>query len=267
MTDDLTQEALAPLMVGRALHAYPALMSTEPEAQAWARGDAPAGAVVVATYLAAPRGRAGLPWVVRPDRGFAFSMVLRPVNLPAEWEGWLYSVCALGLADALGEDTTIQWPDEIYRGEGRLGALGLHIELGPDGVDWCVANVLVVDVEPPRGPVLARIVEAIDARLAAPSGSVLADYRSRCHTIGRRVRARLIPLGPGGPQVEGVAKNALPDGAMSIETDKGPRIAVRPQNLGLLDDLEKPPEAQRLMGLGDEGDEGLYRPQSLPPMG
>ncbi len=238
-------------------------MSTDPEAQAWARAGGPAGAVVTAGYLAAPRGRAGLPWSLPEGRGFIFTILQRPKNLPAEWEGWLYSVTALGVADALGEDTTITWPDEVYRGTERLAALGLHIELGPDGVDWAAASVMVSRAEPPRGPLLARIVEAIETRQAQASGVALADYRSRCTTIGRKVRARLIPLGPGGPKVEGVAANALPDGALSIQMPDGPRIAVRPQNLGLLDDLEAPGEGSPLIGLSDAQP---YLPDSRPPM-
>src|SRR5919109_1184709 len=129
---DLSADSLAAALPGRAVRTYPALLSTEADALAWARSGAPAGALVVADYQASPRGRAGLEWRVRPGGDLAFSLVLRP-DLPAEREGWLYRVAASGLADVAGEEATIQWPDEVRRGETRGAGVGIHVELGPAG--------------------------------------------------------------------------------------------------------------------------------------
>ncbi len=234
---DLSAEAVAEALPGRPIRAYRAVLSTEADALAWAREGAPSGAVVVAAYQAAPRGRAGLPWEVSPDGAMAFSIVLRP-GLADEREGWLYTLAATGLADALGDDCTIEWPDEVDRGGSRLGAVGVQSDLGPGRVNWAVVSVLVIDAAPPRAALVGRVVKAIEARCRAPSGDVLADYMARCRTLGRSLCARLIPLGPGGPEVSGRAVAALKDGALVFETAKGNRVAVRPQNLGL---LEEPP--------------------------
>jgi BirA family transcriptional regulator, biotin operon repressor / biotin---[acetyl-CoA-carboxylase] ligase len=236
LAEDLLPERLAELLPGRAIRSYPALLSTHADALAWGRADAPEGAVVVADYQASPRGRAGLEWRVRPGADLAFSLVLRP-RLPLAREGWLYTVAASGLADALGENATIEWPDEVRRAGRRAGAVGVHLELGPRASEWAVVDVIVEDAMPPRAPLLARVVEAIEARYRSPTTGVLADYLRRCDTIGRSVRARLIPLGPGGAEVAGRAATALTDGALVLETEGGRRIAVRPQNLGLLDQL------------------------------
>lgn len=211
---------------------YPALLSTEADAQAWARAGAAPGSVVTAGYQASPRGRAGLEWDV--GDGLAFSLVLRPApRLSAPREGWLYTVAVSGLADALGEDTTIEWPDEVRHEGMRVGAVGVYAEVGVLGVDWAVVNVLVARAWEPA--LVARIVEAIEARLAASSASVLADYLRRCETIGRAVNARLIPLGPGGPEARGTAVSSSMDGSLVLETEAGRRLAVPPQNLGVLE--------------------------------
>ncbi|MFN2556516.1 MAG: biotin--[acetyl-CoA-carboxylase] ligase [Nitriliruptorales bacterium] len=232
---DLSSESLEEAMPGRPVRAYPAILSTSADAFAWARAGAPEGALVVADYQASPRGRAGLPWEVRPGEGLGFSLVLRP-ELPPEREGWLYTVAVSGIADVLGAEAKIRWPDEVYRHGTRAAGIGVHVELAPQATSWAVVTALVHEARPARGPLLARLVAAIEERYHSDAESVLSDYLPRCETLGRRLRARLIPLGPSGPQVVGVAVNCLDDGALVLETDRGSRVAVRPQNLGLLEE-------------------------------
>ncbi len=224
-------EALAEALAGRPLRFYPALLSTEADALAWARAGAAQGSVVAAGYQASPRGRAGMEWEV--GDGLAFSLVLRPrPRIPGPREGWLYTVAVSGLADGLGGEARIEWPDEVRRGEASAGAIGVHVELGPLGVDWAVVNVLVRSGDPELVPSIAT---AIEERLAAPTAPVLAAYLRRCETIGRSVRARLIPLGPAGPEVSGIAVSSSVDGSLVLETAAGRRVAVPPQNLGRLE--------------------------------
>lgn len=230
LSGDLDAEPLATLLPGRPLRAYPALLSTESDAQAWARAGAPAGAVVVAEYQASPRGRGGLEWHPVPGRSLAFSLLLRPA-LPASREGWLYAVSVSALADVGGGE--IVWPDRVA----EVGAVGVHAEVAATRVDWAVVSVLLECALPPRGPLLARTVAAIEARLAEPSARVLADYLRRCRTLGESVQARLVPMGPNGVRVTGIARTVLADGALVLEQEDGRRIAVRPQGLGVLEPL------------------------------
>ncbi|MPY98663.1 MAG: hypothetical protein GEU97_11830 [Actinophytocola sp.] len=242
--DDLAEAALAAELPGRQLRSYPAVLSTESVALGWAREGAPHGSVVTAGYQVSPRGRGGLPWTVDPDRDVCFSLVLRP-ELPVAREGWIYAVAVTALADLVrpadpADAPAITWPDEVRTARGRAGAVGAWVELGPTGVRWLVLTVFRCDVEGAAGPraaELARAVRAIEDRLAAEPADVLADYRARCDTLGRRVCARMIPLGPAGPHVTGTAVDVLSDGSLTIRTDQGHRIAVRPQNLGVLDVL------------------------------
>ena len=232
---DLNEEALAEALPDRPVRAYPAVLSTHADALAWARAGAPEGALVVAEYQASPRGRGGLEWTAPQERSIGFSLVLRP-RLPLPREGWLYVVAACGLADAIGTGAAIVWPDEVRSGGRRAGAVAVQAEAGPVLTEWAVVSVLVEDVAPPRAPVVARVVEAIESRYQSTNVPVLADYLRRCETIGRRVRARLIPMGPAGPAVVGEAATVLTDGALVVERDDGARVAVRPQNLGLLEE-------------------------------
>ena len=244
MSADLDAAQVMAELSNRPVRSYPALLATEPVAMAWAREGAPSGAVVVADYQASPRGRGGWPWTVVAGRGLGFTLLVRP-QLEPEREGWPYVPSLLALRDVVGgPGGGLVWPDTVCSAGGDvLARLGVYVELGPSRTEWATVTVLVEDAAPPRAPLLARLVDAIEQRLAQPAEQVLADYLPRCTTLGRQKWARLIPLGPGGPSVTGEAVDVLADGALVLRTVRGSRVAVPPQNLGLLEDPEGPVDA------------------------
>lgn len=238
LAGDLDTATLASLIPGRSLRSYPAVLSTEADALSWARAGAYSGSLVVADYQASARGRAGLPWETRQGEGLGFSLVLRPA-LPEVRQGWLYTVAAVALSDVVtgvAKDDVLEWPDHVVVDGTRAAAFGVTADVDAVGVRWAVVNVLVEDAAPPRGALLARLVETIERRLDEDEATVLDEHRRRCATLGRTVRARLIPMGPAGVQVEGVAVDVRTDGALVIETASGSRVAVLPHHLGMLDD-------------------------------
>ncbi len=234
LAQDLTAAILTAALPGRQVRTYPAMLSTESDALAWARAGGPDGAVVVADYQASPRGRGGWEWRVEPGRGLGFSLLLRP-ELAPEREGWPYLAACTALADVLGEGVVYRWPDEVHAGPHRAAAVGVHTELGPSAITWITITVLVDHAIPPRAPLLAAAVAAIENRLNAAPADVLTDYRTACATLGEQVVARLVPMGPAGVRVEGEAVDCRDDGSLVILTDEGRRVAVPPQHLGILD--------------------------------
>jgi BirA family biotin operon repressor/biotin-[acetyl-CoA-carboxylase] ligase len=231
---DLSDAALAAALPGRPVRSYPALLSTEADARAWARAGAPAGAVVVADYQAAARGRGGLPWTSRPGRDLGFTLILRPAITPDE-EGWLYVAAGLAVLDVVRGDAVIEWPDRIHRAGEDLAHVAAHAGLGAGGVAWAIVNVLMVDAGPPRGPLLARLVAGLEA-LQQPSAHELARFQERCATLGRPVVAHIVPTWPDGVQLAGTAVGVKEDGALVLEEPaSGRRIAVRPQHLARLE--------------------------------
>jgi len=238
MASDLNLDALARIMPGRSIRSYPALLSTEADAMAWARAGAPSGALVVADYQAAARGRGGLPWRTSMGEGLSFSLVVRP-ELPAAREGWCYVVGSVALADVLADkDVVARWPDAVARaGAGEhVASLGVHARVEADHVAWAVVSVLITEAPTPRGSLLGRCITALESRLQQADAAVLDDYRSRCTTLGQSVRARLIPMGPDGVEVIGEAVDFRSDGALVVRTAAGSRVAVRPQDLGVLEE-------------------------------
>jgi BirA family transcriptional regulator, biotin operon repressor / biotin---[acetyl-CoA-carboxylase] ligase len=178
---------------------------------------------------------------MEPGHGLGMSMILRP-HLEAEREGWLYTACLLAVLDAMDDrDLALEWPDRIVRDRATAAAIGIQDDTTTGRVGWAVTSVLVPGAEPPRGDLLARMVDTIDTRLGQDPSVVLDDYRQRCATLGRRVRARLLPLGSAGPVVDGVAVDVTEDGGMTILTDEDRRVVVLPHALGFVEDPDAAP--------------------------
>lgn len=247
--NDLDADTLAAALGDRPVRTYPALLSTDAVAAAWAREGALSGSVVVADYQASARGRGGLPWTVRQGEDLGFTLLTRPALAP-EREGWPYIPALLALHDVIGTPHSgLEWPDTVVGADGVvLARLGVYVELGPSRTEWLSITVLVEHAPPPRAAVLGRLAEALEQRLDAPPGVVLSDYLARCSTLGQRRRALLIPMGAGGvggPELTGEAVDVLADGALVMLTERGNRVAIPPHNLGLLEDpvgLIEPPE-------------------------
>jgi len=233
LSADLTPEALEAALPGRCVRSYVALLSTGSAALGWADSGAPDGAVVVAGHQLSPRGHAGRPWQVAPGEGLGLSLVVRP-SLPAEREGWLYTVVLSALAEVCGEEAAIEWPDEVRLGGERVAAVGIKTRLGSGGVEFGVVDMLLPTAQPPRAQVIGAVLEAIEGRRAAPPSAVLERYDRRCATVGREVRIRF--LAGTGPVVGGRALGTLEDGALLLETAAGRRAPVRPQDVRGLED-------------------------------
>lgn len=240
---DLGRRALEEWLPGRALRTFPAILSTEAEAMSWAGQGAPHGALVVAGYQASPRGRSGLSWgdmMQEPGQGLGASVVLRS-GLPEQREAWLYTTCLLAVSDALDEPTRLEWPDQVLANSTRVGAIGVQSEPESGRLRWSVVTLLLPRAAPPRTRLLARVVSAIDARMGETTAEVLDAYRQQCDTLGRRVSARMLPMGPAAPTITGVAVDLTDDGGLSIATDDGARVVVLPQSLGFLEDPDAGP--------------------------
>ena len=234
--EDLTAEALGPILGDRALRSHPVLLSAGVAAVQWAGSGAPGGAVVVADSQIAAHGRAGRPLKVTSGHGLAFALVMRP-QLPAAREGWLYTVTLTAIADVCGDGVTIAWPDEVRRDGAMAAAVGIEVRLGSRGVKWAVANVFFADAQPPRGPLLGSLLEAIDARLASDPSAVLDDYAPLCRTLGRSIRVKLLG---GTGRLQGTAVGTGEDGTLVLEKEGGGQVSVHPQHVSSLEETEDP---------------------------
>lgn len=205
------------------VHRHAEVDSTQRVAKDLAAAGAPHGTVVVAEAQTAGRGRRGRIWSSPPGQNLLFSVVLRP-DVPAREVAMLTLGAAAGLAVAF--DVRVKWPNDLVDRDGhKLAGLLGEVELDGDRVRFVVLgvglNVNQVDFPPelPNATSLARLggprdreevlETAVRAILAWSTHPGRLDlWRSRAHTLGRRVR-----IG----EVEGVATHLRDDGALIVD--------------------------------------------------
>jgi BirA family transcriptional regulator, biotin operon repressor / biotin---[acetyl-CoA-carboxylase] ligase len=135
------------------------------------------GTVLVTERQHAGRGRLGRPWITEPGAALTFSVLLRPVMVPAAARSWLPLLTgvavAAGIREQTGLDVSLKWPNDVVaaggdgsRGLGKLA--GILAELAGDAV------VIGVGLNVAATPVLAGAGAPTDGRAPA-DGRALAD--------------------------------------------------------------------------------------------
>ena len=214
-----------------------------------ARGGAPEGLVVVADHQTAGRGRLGRTWQAPPGASLLVTVLLRPAMPPAEVH--LVTIAAgLAAVDACeavaGIVPSLKWPNDLVIERdgvtrklagllaeslvagGRIDALALGMGLNvqwPEVLPDDLASIATaLNHEAGHDVDRDALLDAWLARLGQRYGSfdaasLLAEYRERCVTLGREVRAEL-----AFETVTGVATDVDPDGHLLLTTPDGPRV-------------------------------------------
>jgi BirA family biotin operon repressor/biotin-[acetyl-CoA-carboxylase] ligase len=218
------------------------------------------GQVLVAEEQTAGRGRLGRTWTSVPGAALTFSVLLRPVTVPAGRRGWLPLIAGVAVASAVrsvtggvssgGVDAVLKWPNDVLVGERKLA--GILAEQSPDGSAVVIGMGLNVatpadalPVSPAGLPATSLLVEgaavsretllleilrqferwyiAFRADPDPVRTGLLDTYRPLCVTLGQRVRVEL----PVGRFVTGVARDIDPDGRLLMaDGPSGPPMAI-----------------------------------------
>ncbi len=186
------------------------------------------GFALLSDAQTAGRGRLGRIWQSPPGQNLLMSIVLR-TPVPASRVGLVPLATGVAMAVAAGADTVLKWPNDLLAPDGRkvggvlaqreaqgrwmVVGIGLNVGWAPPGLPaTCLASLgegrsvaaLALQL---RSSVLTEI-----ERLAADPGAVLARWRQRAHTLGRRVSVS---------GVAGLAVDIDSDGALKVRTDAG----------------------------------------------
>jgi BirA family biotin operon repressor/biotin-[acetyl-CoA-carboxylase] ligase len=169
--------------------------STNANVRAAAMAGAPEGVVVVAEHQTAGRGRLDRRWVAPARSGLTFSILLRPVTVPARRWPWLplLAGCAVldGLTAVAGVTARLKWPNDVLVDERKLGGILLErveTPTGPAAVVGIGLNVTMTADE------LAATRSAAESAVAATSlllaGARTTDRASLLVALIRALQTR-----------------------------------------------------------------------------
>jgi BirA family transcriptional regulator, biotin operon repressor / biotin---[acetyl-CoA-carboxylase] ligase len=234
-TQSLLQDALAP----RTVRYNAETGSTNDDAIAWLRDDAPQGAVVIADEQHGGRGRLGRPWYAPAGSGLLLSYIAYP---PREHLTRLTMVGALAVADMLESyaiaEVQIKWPNDVrvsgrkicgvlpeaaWDGERALGAvigIGLNVNIPFILTQYAETAISISDAlgEPvDRLETLTRLLTRVDYWLAhIHTSAIFETWRSRLVTLGTHVTVQT----PTGVRT-GLAEDVTPAGGLLLRKADG----------------------------------------------
>jgi BirA family biotin operon repressor/biotin-[acetyl-CoA-carboxylase] ligase len=251
LPDGLSSKEIHPLLgtseLGRKLHFFDSLPSTNDAASRLAEEGAAHGEVVIAEQQTAGKGRRGRGWVTPPGKSLALSVVLRP-QLPPARAPELTLVAAVAVCEAARElgapDASIKWPNDVEVAGRKLAGLllelraegdrVLHVVLGvgvnvntaaqdlPDELRPTATSLRIERGEPvPRGLFCARLLGRLEDWLglheALGLAPVIERWQQLSSTLGRPVRVEL----GDGQRLEGRAIDLDETGALLVRVGSG----------------------------------------------
>jgi BirA family biotin operon repressor/biotin-[acetyl-CoA-carboxylase] ligase len=248
--DVLGEAQIAPLLangeLGRRIHAFAELESTNDEAHRLAEAGALHGEVVVAEEQSKGRGRKGRVWLAPKGLGLTMSVILRP-SLPPQRAPELTIVAAVAVCEAareLGaEQARIKWPNDLECNGRKLAGLltelraegdrirhvvlgiGLNVSLEAGDLpeelrDRATSLLIETGVKTARPLVCASLLEHLEnwLNLHETEGfaAVSERWRELSSTLGRRVRVEA-----EANSFEGEAVDLDADGALLVRDSSG----------------------------------------------
>ncbi|HEY6912835.1 MAG TPA: biotin--[acetyl-CoA-carboxylase] ligase [Myxococcales bacterium] len=253
--DQLGEAQIEPLLangeLGRRIHHFDEVESTNDEAHRLAEAGALHGEVVTAELQTRGRGRRGRSWVAPAGKSLAMSIILRP-TLPPSRAAEITLVAAVAVAEAARElgaaATRIKWPNDLdCRGRKLAGLLAelraeadrvRHVVLGigfnvslqpgdfPEELRSSATSLLMESGEhKPRPVVCAAILEHLEEWFSLHEtegfAPVAERWRELSSTLGQRVR-----VAAEGGSFEGEAVDLAEDGALLVRGGRGEMVRV-----------------------------------------
>lgn len=207
-----------------------------------AAGEDIAGAVLIAEFQNAGRGRHGRRWSAPARSQISMSVGVDAAGIAPDRWGWLPLLTGLAVArvvrDRFGVDAGVKWPNDILVGGGKLAGilaevsarvivvgLGLNVSLAADELpDPKAVSLAILGHDVDRTALAVAVLRELDTQLRrwrAADTALTADYCELSTTIGSRVRAHL----PGDAEIVGVATGVDEAGRLLVD-DGGSTVTV-----------------------------------------
>ena len=253
--DLLTPSEIRPFLktkwMGKTIHHFHTLDSTNSKAYQLALDGAEEGEVVISESQEKGRGRLGRQWFSPPFLNLYLSVILRP-KIPPHQASLITLMAAVATADAIqkfsGLLPLIKWPNDILLRDRKIAGLLNEIHSEMDRIHFVILGIGVnlnldkrkfskefgagaTSLKIEMGQAISRkiflqtLLQELEKWytifMKEGSALILEAWRDRAHIKGRRVKVTSF-----GKALTGVAVDIDSDGALILETMGGERERV-----------------------------------------
>jgi BirA family biotin operon repressor/biotin-[acetyl-CoA-carboxylase] ligase len=237
--------------LGKKIHYFVSLDSTNSKAYELASRGAEEGEVVISESQEKGRGRLGRNWFSPPYLNLYASVILRP-RIPPHRAPLITLMAAVATAEAIEQSTglgpSIKWPNDILLRGRKVAGLLNEIKSETDRIDFVILGIgmnLNVDekmfpqqIRPiatslkrelgktiSRKEFLSNLLQELEAWysvfLKEGGNSILRAWRNRAKIKGKRLKVTSF-----GKVISGTGVDVDSDGALILETRSGERMRI-----------------------------------------
>ena len=237
--------------MGKTIHYFPAIDSTNSKAYELALEGAREGEIVIAESQKKGKGRLGRHWFSPPFLNLYLSVILRP-KIPPQQASLITLMAAVATADAIQKSSgllpLIKWPNDVLLRDRKVAGLlneihsemdriyfvilGIGVNLNMDGKLFSreireVATSLKKEMGQPisRKAFLGTLLQELEMWFAIfleeGPDTVIKAWRDRAQVKGRKVTVTSF-----GKTLSGIAVDIDSDGALILQTEDGKRIRI-----------------------------------------
>ncbi len=135
---------LTTTFIGRRIHFFDKLYSTNDKAFQLARQGAPEGTVVISEAQAGGRGRLGRVWTSPPGVNLYASVILRPRTAPFELQG-ITLLAAVAVAEAVAQFTTrppsVKWPNDVLLDSKKVAGILMEMHTEAEMASFVITGI------------------------------------------------------------------------------------------------------------------------------
>ena len=237
--------------IGKTIHHFHTLDSTNSKAYQLALNGAEEGEVVIAESQEKGRGRLGRQWFSPPFLNLYVSIILRPKISPHQ-ASLITLMAAIATADAIqkfsGLLPLIKWPNDILLHDRKIAGLLNEIHSETDRIHFVILGIgvnlnmsekmfskeirsVATSLKIEMGQTISRkaflqsLLQELEKWytifIKEGNAIILKAWRDRAHIKGRRVKVTSF-----GEKLVGMAVDVDSDGALILETEDGKRERV-----------------------------------------
>lgn len=237
--------------IGKTIHYFHTLDSTNAKAYQLALNGAEEGEVVIAEFQEKGRGRLGRHWFSPPFLNLYVSIILRPKISPHQ-ASLITLMAAVATADAIqkfsGLLPLIKWPNDILLHDRKVAGLLNEIHSEMDRIHFVILGIgvnlnmsekmfskeirsVATSLKIEMGQTISRkaflqsLLQELEKWytifIKEGNAIILKAWRDRAHIKGRRVKVTSF-----GEKLVGMAVDVDSDGALILETEDGKRERV-----------------------------------------